>query len=129
MPHTLGPQTRFRTPTTPLKHATRATRPASSPSRFRRMVLRALRRVGEGFWLADGRTKRLNMGDPSLELWRSKFCKGGRIVWQVWWQGWCYVYVAALGGGLGGGPEQGLPGHPFEQHAFDDRRGADRSAD
>lgn len=47
------------------------------------MVLRALRRVGQGYFLADGATKRLRMADPSLELSRTKFTRGGRIVWQV----------------------------------------------
>jgi hypothetical protein len=42
-----------------------------------------LRRIGEGCWRTDGDTKKLRTQEPGLELWRTKFTRGGRLVWQV----------------------------------------------
>lgn len=47
------------------------------------MVILRLRRIGLGTWQSDGISKRLNTGQPGLELWRTKITKGGRIIWQV----------------------------------------------
>ena len=52
---------------------------------FRRMVVNKLLSIARGFWLSDGSCKNLAPSDKSLqcELWRCKFSKGGRIVFDV----------------------------------------------
>jgi hypothetical protein len=53
---------------------------------FRSHVLQRLVRIASGFWVQDGNTARLACEDKSLkglELWRTKFSKAGRIVFEV----------------------------------------------
>jgi len=52
---------------------------------LRRMVERRLLSIARGFWLTDGACSKLQVTDPTLqcEVWRAKFSKGGRIVWDV----------------------------------------------
>jgi hypothetical protein len=52
-------------------------------SKYRRLVALKLRRIGEGCWRTDGDTKKLRTQEPGLELWRTKFTRAGRLVWQV----------------------------------------------
>ena len=51
------------------------------------MVLRKLERLGRGYWQQEKTTKALRMesGGPAadLELWRTRWSKGGRIVFEV----------------------------------------------
>jgi hypothetical protein len=48
------------------------------------MVLGKLRQIGQGFWAADGDTQRLRTPEaPRLELWRTKWSKAGRVVFEV----------------------------------------------
>lgn len=44
-------------------------------------MLTKLRKIGEGYWQASGDTERLFSSDPGcsqLELWRTKWSRGGR---------------------------------------------------
>ncbi|PSC76135.1 TPR and ankyrin repeat-containing 1-like isoform A [Micractinium conductrix] len=51
---------------------------------FRRMVLRRLQQIGSGAWGSDGVTERLFEGvPPTMELWRTRLNRGGRIVFEV----------------------------------------------
>ncbi|KAI3424745.1 hypothetical protein D9Q98_008134 [Chlorella vulgaris] len=51
---------------------------------YRRMVLMRVQQIGRGLWLADGKTQRRTTGmPPTLELWRTKLTKGGRIIFEV----------------------------------------------
>lgn len=49
----------------------------------RRMVLLRLQNIGRGLWGSDGKCKRLMGYPPTLELWRSKLTRGGRIIFEV----------------------------------------------
>lgn len=76
--------------------------------RLKRLVGVRLRHLGLGYWHRDGVSKRLNISEPGLELWRTKITRGARIVWQVGLQElpalqlvpapcvlyWCYGSVA-----------------------------------
>jgi mRNA-degrading endonuclease RelE of RelBE toxin-antitoxin system len=51
---------------------------------YRSHVLRRLMRIGEGLWLQDGNTTCIKANKSlNLELWRTKFSKSGRIVFEV----------------------------------------------
>ena len=54
---------------------------------FRAMVVDKLLRLGAGFWIADGTCSQLVPNDTALkstlELWRCKFSKAGRILFEV----------------------------------------------
>jgi hypothetical protein len=54
---------------------------------FRAMVVDKMLRLGAGFWLADGTCSQLVPDDTALkstlELWRCKFSKAGRILFEV----------------------------------------------
>lgn len=46
-------------------------------------MVKALQRVGQGFWDSDGFTKRLNTQDKDLHLWAAEWSKEGRIIFQA----------------------------------------------
>jgi len=51
---------------------------------YRTHVLRRLLRIGEGLWQQDGNTVCLKVDKAlNLELWRTKFSKSGRIVFEI----------------------------------------------
>lgn len=51
---------------------------------YRTHVLRRLLRIGEGLWQQDGNTVCLKVDKAlNLELWRTKFSKSGRIVFEA----------------------------------------------
>jgi len=49
----------------------------------REMVVKALQRVGQGFWDSDGFTKRLKTQDKDLHLWAAEWSREGRIIFQA----------------------------------------------
>lgn len=51
-------------------------------------MLRRLRQIGQGYWQSDGSAKQLSTSDLATaghrpELWRAKWSKGGRIIFEV----------------------------------------------
>ena len=70
------------------------------------MVLGKLRQIGQGFWQAEGDTTRRRTPEARLELWRTKWSRPGRIVFEVaadfseaanTWKEMLRVWVRTLG--------------------------------